>query len=165
MPATTTSASALPRLGKLVQQPVQTRHAHVGHQRHLAVPGLGGDSRLLGHGQVTRARRDDDHPAHLAAGLGRALDPEGSADRIVLALGKHRPEMSRDRRIDPRDQPPLLMLDQVRRIASICCRRLALAEDHFGKPAADPAVEIHLGKSAGIDVGLGPEPKRGVGRG
>ena len=43
--------------------------------------------------------------------------------------------------------------------------RLALAEDHLRKPAADPTVEIHLGKTAGIDIRLGPDSQRGVGRG
>ena len=151
------------QLGKLVQQAVQTGHTHIGHQRHLAVPGQGGDTCLLGHGKVARTCRDDHHPAHLAARLGRALDPKGSANRIVLALGESRPQMIRDRRIDPCDQPPLFMLDQCAQDGLDLRRGLALAEDHFGESAPDATVQIHLGEAAGINIGLGLEPKRGIG--
>ena len=163
MPATTTKRIGIAQLGELVQQAVQTGHTHIGHQRHVAVPGQGGDTCLLGHRQVARACRDDHHPAYLAARLGRALDPKGSANRIVLALGENRPQMIRDRRIDPCDQPPLFMLDQCAQDGLDLRRGLALAEDHFGKSAPDTTVQIHLGEAAGINIGLGLEPKRGIG--
>ena len=165
MPATTTSASALPRRGKLVQEPVQTGHAHVGHQRDLAVPGLGRHPRLLGHGQVARPRRDDDHPPDLGARSLRASIRNVRPTGLCSPSGNDRPEMGRGRRLDPRHQPALLM----RRSRSAgwprSVGRLALAEDHLGKPAANPAVEVDLGESAGIDVRLGADPQCGVGRG
>ena len=120
---------------------------------------------LLGHGQVARPRRDDDHPPHLGARGLRAFDPERAADRVVPALRKRRPELARGRRLDPRHEPALPMRDQGPQNGLDLLCRLALAEDHLGKPAANPAVEIDLGKSPGIDVRLGADSQYGVGRG
>ena len=107
MPATTTRASALPSRRQLVQEPVQARDAHVGHQRDLAVPGLGRDPRLLGDGEVARPRRDDDDPAELGLVRRRPGDPEGAAELVVLSLGEDRLEVGGGRGVDPgRPAPP-----------------------------------------------------------
>ena len=56
------------------------------------------------------------------------------------------------------------MLDQRAKDGLDLHRGLALAEDHFGKTAPDSAVQIDLGEAACIDIGMGLEPKRGIGR-
>ena len=55
------------------------------------------------------------------------------------------------------------MLDQRAQDGLDLRGRLALAEDHFGKSAPDATVQVHLGEAAGIDVGLGLDPQRGIG--
>ena len=84
------------QMRKLVQEPVQAGDADVGDQRDLAVPGLGGDPRLLGHRQVAGPGRHDHDPAELRPGVAGPTDPERPAQGVVLALGEDR----------DRDAPP-----------------------------------------------------------
>jgi len=66
--------------------------------------------------------------------------------------------MGRGGRLDSRHEAPLPMRDQSPQNGLDLVCRLALAEDHLGKPAANPAVEVDLGKSPGIDIRLGADP-------
>ena len=88
MPATTTRASAPPSASSWLEQAVQAGDADVGDQRDLAVPRLGRHPRLLGDGQVARPGGHDHDPAELRARVVRVAEPEGPADRVVLALGE-----------------------------------------------------------------------------
>ena len=145
MPATTTMASAPTNSLAVPQQAMDARDAHVGDQLHVAAQRLRGDDRLLRHRQIAGPRRDDHDPAQRSAGAAAAGSQNVRATRSCWACGKCGRRCGGLLVADARGQAILAGLDELADDAFDPFRRLALAEDHFGKAAALAALEIDVG--------------------
>ena len=147
--------ATLPQLGQVVQQPVQTGHAHVGYSLHLGADKLGGDRGLRrnrkiggaggqdgdsGQARVVNAPVYDDTSRHLVVTrvvdtLARGVEGIGRGTGHEEAVGT-----SQDRGCNCRD----------------LLRRLALPEYHFWETLSNRAVVIDLGE---LDVLVGEVPE------
>ena len=146
IPATTTIASAPPSAFDLLEQAMQPRDADVGQESDLAVPRLGRNPRLLGHGQVARPGRDHHHLAQLRTGVERSAEPESPAQRSSdCPSGKTRSRWAKVAGSTRVTRPPCSWRSSVSQDALDLLGRLPLTEDHLGKTAAETAMDVNVG--------------------
>ena len=147
-----------------MQQAVQSGDADVGHQRDLAIPGLGRYAGLLGNRQIAGAGGHDAHAAQFSAiGFGPA-DAKRSAQGIMFSLGEDGHQMRGRLGVEARHQAPLFVLQQGLQDRLDLHGRLPLAKDDLRETAADTAVQIDLGELARDLVRMDLNPPGGDGR-
>ena len=147
-----------PRVHQFVhigQQPVNARHAHVVQTHHAAAQGLGGDRRLLRHGDVAGSAGADHHVARAVRLRHRPRDADAADRAVVQRMAAHHDFGLL--RIQSGDQRGALArgLHAVQDAADLL-GGLALAVDHLGRALAQRAVVVHLGVTD-VRKGLGFE--------
>ena len=146
MPATTTIASAPPSAficwSRRCSPATPTSASSVTAQFHASA--VTRASSATGRSLVPG--RDHHHLPQLRAGVERPAQPERPPQRIRLPVREHLLQVAADRRLDARDQPPLLVAEQRLQDAFDLLGRLPLAEDHLGETAAEPAVDVDVGE-------------------
>ena len=123
---------------------MQARHADVVDALDTVTHDVGGDRRFLGHGQITRARRQDRDEAgpfrqrHFL--VSHATRRFMMSD--VLQLLAQSPGMLG---LHARGEKPIVALADLKRDAGHLLRRFAFGVDDFGKTFAQRAMDIHAG--------------------
>ncbi len=125
------------------EHPVQAGHADVVHAFHAVAHDFGGDGGFLGHRQIARAGADDgDEAGALAAWF--FLDGHAAGDVVMDGAFEFFLQRAGVFGGDAGDEHWLSMLQQFGGDLDDLFRRLARAENHFGKIFAERAVRVHL---------------------
>jgi hypothetical protein len=159
MPATVMMTRAC-RAVDLAEEAVDAGDTDIVDPLGRVAQGLRGHGRFLGHGDVRRARGQDDDRA--AAGRGSRLRQDHGPGRFVVrGAGELRPDTGPNGRLDPGDEEVRALLEDLAGDADDLVGRLPQAEDDLGSPLGHLAVVVAKSSRSRI-VLRSPGPWRGV---
>ena len=125
---------------------MNARDPHVGQQRRLAAKRLGGDEGFASHRQIAGSRCNDRDPAHTRLRLA-GRQPEGAGYPVLQAQRKALGEIGGLLGVDSGRQAILAAFGKLADDRFHPLAGFAFAENHLGKTAAAPTLEVDVGEA------------------